>query len=106
MFSKMAILVGSRGPLVGEEMLLLPAIPANDLLLTKETEDNIEDLVGNAMSTTVVGVCTLSALLFGQVALSSGDEGSSSGNTLSSLDRSATFRTGIGRQHIPEFSRV
>lgn len=38
------------GPLVGEELLLLQGIPADDLLLTKETEDNLKDLAGNAVS--------------------------------------------------------
>lgn len=45
-----------------EEMLLLQGIPANDLLLTKETEDNLKDLAGNAMSSTVVGCSILCAL--------------------------------------------
>lgn len=53
------------GPLVGEELLLLQGIPADDLLLTKESEDNLKDLAGNAMSTTVVGACTLAAILLG-----------------------------------------
>ena len=57
------------GPLVGEELLMLQGIPVDDLLLTKETEDNLKDLAGNAMSTTVVGACTLCALLIGQNAL-------------------------------------
>lgn len=56
--------VTSRGgPLVGEELLLLQGIPADDLILTKETEDNLKDFAGNAMSTTVVGACTIAALL-------------------------------------------
>jgi hypothetical protein len=57
------------GPLVGEELLLLQGIPVQDLLLTKESEDNLKDLAGNAMSTTVVGTCMLSALLGGHGAL-------------------------------------
>jgi hypothetical protein len=55
---------------VGEELLLLQGIPAEDLLLTKESEDNLKDLAGNAMSTTVVGACMLTALLRGLGALS------------------------------------
>jgi hypothetical protein len=55
--------------LVGEELLLLQGIPVQDLLLTKESEDNLKDLAGNAMSTTVVGTCMLSALLQGHGAL-------------------------------------
>jgi hypothetical protein len=35
------------GPLVGEELLLLQGIPADDLLLTKESEKNLKDLSGN-----------------------------------------------------------
>jgi hypothetical protein len=57
------------GPLVGEELLLLQGIPAEDLLLTKETEKNLKDLAGNAMSTTVVGACMLGALLYGHPAI-------------------------------------
>ena len=43
------------GPLVGEELLLLQGIPADDLLLTRESDKQLKDLAGNAMSTTVVG---------------------------------------------------
>lgn len=61
------------GVLVGEELLLLQGIPAEDLILTKETEKNLKDLAGNAMSTTVVGACMLGALLFGQAAIGTDD---------------------------------
>jgi hypothetical protein len=57
------------GPLVGEELFMLQCIPVDDLLLTKETEDNLKDLAGNAMSTTVVGACPICALLVGHNAL-------------------------------------
>jgi len=40
------------GPLIGDELLLLQGIPADDLIFTHETEDNLKDLAGNAMSTT------------------------------------------------------
>ena len=43
------------GPLVGEELLLLQGIPAEDLLLTRESDKMLKDLAGNAMTTTVVG---------------------------------------------------
>ena len=51
------------GPLVGVEALSLQGIPVDDLLLTRESEGQMSDLAGNAMTTTVVGVCMLSALL-------------------------------------------
>jgi len=57
------------GPLVGEELLLLQGIPADDLLLTRESDKQLKDLAGNAMSTTVVGACILSALVLGHQAL-------------------------------------
>jgi len=50
------------GPLVGIEALSLQGIPVDDLLLTRETENQMSDLAGNAMTTTVVGACMLAAL--------------------------------------------
>jgi hypothetical protein len=57
------------GPLVGEELLLFQGIPGDDLNLSRETEKQLKDLAGNAMSTTVVGACMLSALLVSHQAL-------------------------------------
>ena len=51
------------GPLVGVEALSLQGIPVEDLLLTRESEGQMSDLAGNAMTTTVVGACMLSALI-------------------------------------------
>ena len=51
------------GPLVGIEALSLQGIPVDDLLLTRESEGQMSDLAGNAMTTTVVGACMLSALM-------------------------------------------
>ncbi|TYJ54912.1 hypothetical protein B9479_004420 [Cryptococcus floricola] len=50
------------GPVTGREALALQGIPVRELLLTSETEDQLADLAGNAMSTTVVGSAMLSAL--------------------------------------------
>ena len=73
------------GPLVGEELLLLQGIPAEDLLLTKETEKNLKDLAGNAMSTTVVGACMISALIVGQAAIGASQSKTSKATLLPSL---------------------
>ena len=54
------------GPLVGVEVLSLQGIPVDDLLLTRESQDQMADLAGNAMSSTVVGACILSALVLRQ----------------------------------------
>lgn len=72
------------GPLVGEELLLLQGIPAENLILTKESEENLKDLAGNAMSTTVVGACIIGALLLGHDALDVTQE-KSTGSVLQSL---------------------
>jgi hypothetical protein len=50
------------GPATGREALALQGIPVRDLLLTSETEDQLADLAGNAMTTTVVGASMLAAL--------------------------------------------
>lgn len=51
------------GPMTGYEALGMQGLPVDRLLLTRETEDNCMDLAGNAMSTTVVGACVMSALV-------------------------------------------
>ncbi|KAG5191268.1 hypothetical protein JKP88DRAFT_174699 [Tribonema minus] len=50
------------GPVIGLEALSLQGIPVDDLILTRETEDNLADLAGNAMTTTVVGTAMVVAL--------------------------------------------
>ncbi|EJT96648.1 hypothetical protein DACRYDRAFT_119990 [Dacryopinax primogenitus] len=53
------------GPMTGLEALALQGLPINELLLTRETEDNLADLAGNAMTSTVVGSATIAALFVG-----------------------------------------
>ena len=36
------------GPMVGLEALSMQGLPVNELLLTRETEDQLADLAGNA----------------------------------------------------------
>ncbi|KAM0749618.1 hypothetical protein T439DRAFT_289966 [Meredithblackwellia eburnea MCA 4105] len=50
------------GPVTGQEALSLQGIPIDLLLLTRETEDQLADLAGNAMTSTVVGTAILAAL--------------------------------------------
>ena len=57
------------GPIVGAESLMLQGIPVDKLQLTCETQRELQDLAGNAMSSTVVGAAILSALLVGHQAL-------------------------------------
>ncbi|KAI9092807.1 hypothetical protein DFS34DRAFT_583593 [Phlyctochytrium arcticum] len=60
------------GPITGRESLGLQGIPVDELLLTRETERNLHDLAGNAMTTTVVGSAMMAALV---VALNTLDKG-------------------------------
>ncbi|KAI8823181.1 uncharacterized protein EV422DRAFT_394885 [Fimicolochytrium jonesii] len=67
--SMIAYITTRGGPLIGREALSLQGIIVDELLLTRETEDQLADLAGNAMSTTVVGTCILSALVAGREAI-------------------------------------
>lgn len=60
--------------MVGLEALSMQGLPIDKLLLTRETEDNLADLAGNAMSSTVVGACILAALVSAKDLLKPGDE--------------------------------
>lgn len=62
------------GPLCGLESLALQGLPLERLLLTRETQRELQDLAGNAMSSTVVGAAILSALIVGHKALERGEQ--------------------------------
>jgi len=56
--------LANRGaPMTGLEMLELQGIPTNVLRLTRESEDQLHNLAGNAMTTTVVASAMVGALL-------------------------------------------
>ncbi len=58
-------LLNRLGPITGRESLSLQGLPIEQLQLTRENEDQLADLAGNAMSATVVGAAMLAALLAG-----------------------------------------
>lgn len=60
------------GPLLGIEALALQGIPIDRLLIDSDSQRDLYDLAGNAMSTTVVGAAILSALILGRQALVQG----------------------------------
>src|ERR1700729_3185899 len=62
------------GLMVGLEALSMQGLPIDELLLTRETEDRLADLAGNAMSTTVVGASILAALAAGMKLFKAGDD--------------------------------
>jgi hypothetical protein len=53
------------GPLIGLEALALQGLPIDKLQLTRERQSQLQDLAGNAMSSTVVGPAILAALIAG-----------------------------------------
>jgi site-specific DNA-cytosine methylase len=55
--------------LAPEELLGLQGLPLNKVSFTTETRNEIQDLAGNAMSTTAVGPAILAALICGQSVL-------------------------------------
>ncbi|GAA5872529.1 hypothetical protein JCM8547_006937 [Rhodosporidiobolus lusitaniae] len=55
-------LTNRGGPVVGNEALALQGLPIDELLLTRETTDQLANLAGNAMSSTVVGTAIAAAL--------------------------------------------
>ena len=62
------------GPMVGVEALAMQGLPVDKLLLTRESQDELADLAGNAMSSTVVGSCILAALVVCKDLLKAGDD--------------------------------
>jgi hypothetical protein len=60
--------------MVGLEALSLQGLPIDTLLLTRETQDQLADLAGNAMSTTVVGSGIIAALMVGRKLLVAGPD--------------------------------
>ncbi|KAG9793295.1 DNA (cytosine-5-)-methyltransferase DMT5 [Exophiala dermatitidis] len=51
------------GPLTGLEVFALQGMPIGDLNLSKDSSRDLQDLAGNAMTTTVIGAAILSALI-------------------------------------------
>lgn len=63
-------LTDSGRALVPEELLKLQGLPLDKISFTTEQPREIQDLAGNAMSTTVIGPAILSALIAGHRAIS------------------------------------
>ncbi|KAI9846132.1 MAG: hypothetical protein M1838_001391 [Thelocarpon superellum] len=61
------------GPMIGLEALAMQGLPIEKLLLTRESQKNLQDLAGNAMTSTVVGAAILAALIVGHRAIPQAD---------------------------------
>ncbi|CAA9957087.1 DNA repair protein rad8 [Pyrenophora teres f. maculata] len=74
----------------GSQLLILQGMPLSRLLFANETERELQNLAGNAMSTTVIGASLISAIISGHKAFQATKtvdaHNSSSGTTESSLD--------------------
>ena len=70
--------------LAPEEALILQGIPLNQISFTTETPAELQDLAGNAMTSTVVGSAFLSALIAGHKLIDNFDHSVSSRSTESS----------------------
>ena len=73
------------GPLCGLEALSLQGLPLDRLLLTHETCRDLQDLAGNAMSSTVVGSAILSILIVAYQALENNSACSSSPESIDAI---------------------
>ena len=62
------------GPLSGLEALALQGLPINRMILTRESQRDLQDLAGNAMTSTVVCAAMLAALIAGYMVLEPGHE--------------------------------
>ncbi|RAK96334.1 putative SNF2 family helicase [Aspergillus ibericus CBS 121593] len=81
------------GPLCGLESLALQGLPLERLLLTRESQRELQDLAGNAMSSTVVGAAVLAALIVGYKVLKRGDQ-SAAHNVRSTKHKGITPQSG------------
>ncbi|KAL2198168.1 hypothetical protein P885DRAFT_34567 [Corynascus similis CBS 632.67] len=61
--SGLPIVTDLMRPITGLETLALQGLPVNDLIVSTETQAQLRDLAGNAMTVTVVGAVTLALLL-------------------------------------------
>lgn len=69
----MPFLTTRGAPLTGLEALALQGLPLDRIILTRESQRELQDLAGNAMSSTCVGVAILAALLVGYNVLERGN---------------------------------
>jgi len=56
------IITNLMRPVTGTEVMALQGMPIDDMTITTETQANLQDLAGNAMTVTVVGAAALSII--------------------------------------------
>nr|OQO22736.1 hypothetical protein B0A51_14630 [Rachicladosporium sp. CCFEE 5018] len=83
--------------LTAEETLKLQGIPLNKISFTNETQAEIQDLAGNAMTSVVVGSAILCALTHGMPAIAANVKGAAPANVYTPLQQTA-----VGIRPVPE----
>ncbi|KAI9038630.1 putative SNF2 family helicase [Aspergillus affinis] len=82
------------GPLCGIEALSLQGLPVSKLILTRESQRDLQDLAGNAMSSTVVCAAMLAGLIIGHAVFEKGKRPSSP-RCSTSKAKSITFKEAV-----------
>jgi hypothetical protein len=59
-------------PVTGLESLVQQGLPLDEILITRESQSDLQDLAGNAMSTTVIGAAMLATICVGFTAFPTG----------------------------------
>ena len=101
------VLVPHRGrPVLGCEKLMLQAIPYFRLLLGNETEVQLSDLAGNAMTLTVVGATMLAALTCKQLRRDTLEKAGDTGRSDLSRIRDQILRDESHLEHDLKYARL
>jgi len=85
------------GPLIGLEALSLQGLPIDKLQLTREKQSQLQDLAGNAMSSTVVGPAILAALIAGYRTIPRGS------SSVMETDIPSSLSSHYGENHLVPF---
>ncbi|KAH2162340.1 hypothetical protein KXW33_001203 [Aspergillus fumigatus] len=94
------------GPLCGLEALALQGLPVNRLLLTRESPRDLQDLAGNAMSSTVVGAAVLSALIVGHKVLPPGEHSPTPSNCIPKNKRISLHQNLLPMPRVSQLSQL
>ncbi|EPS29387.1 hypothetical protein PDE_04336 [Penicillium oxalicum 114-2] len=98
------------GPISGLEALALQGLPSHRINLTSESQRDLQDLAGNAMTSTAVCAVMLSALLLGYPVLDEGTDEPAEAQTITDrkMDRVLTVEdagASLVKVKIPEYSQ-
>lgn len=87
----MPFVTSRGGPLSGLEALSLQGLPLDRIILTSESQRDLQDLAGNAMTSTVICAAMLTALILGYGLLEEGAANSAEARAPTDRQNSAQF---------------